>query len=118
MTGFAMLAAEPLEYAAPTATPFEAGPVLLKLAAIVVIPLVLCLATAWFVKRSQRARFGAADGGGKMHREGTLAVQRSCVLHIVRVENELLAVTTDAAGLRSITVLQESFDTLLAKQAA
>jgi hypothetical protein len=68
----------------------------------------------WLARRNNRpAAF--AGGGGRMQHEGSLTLGRGCALHVLRVDGQTVAVTTDTTGLRSIAILSEPFEAVLAE---
>lgn len=82
---------------------------LLRLVALTATMLGLCGLVLWLARRGQR-RPTTADAAGRMTHEGTLTLDRRCAVHLIRVDGQEVAVTTDATGLRSVVVLSEPFE--------
>lgn len=108
----ALLAA--LEYApaAPPAPPDAAG-LVFRLFALTAALLAVCGAVLWFVRRAQRPADLKGDGNGRLTHVTSLALDRRSSVHLVTVDGQTVAVTTDATGLRSLALLSEPFDTEL-----
>ncbi len=103
-----------LEYSPPTA-PIAPDPgyLLLRLIGLTAALLVLCVVVLWFARRSNRLSLTRGNDAGRMRHEGTLILDRRSAVHMIHVEGQTIAVTTDASGLRSIVVLSEPFDDVL-----
>ena len=103
-----------LEYAPPTspAPPDMAG-LLVRLVALTLGLLVICAGVLWGVRRATQPRGVKGDGGGRLKHEGSLALDRRSALHLIRVDGQTVAVTTDATGLRSMVLLSEPFESAL-----
>lgn len=103
-----------LNYAPPAApAPPDAAGLVLRLAGLTAGLLVLCVAVIWFARRAVKPPALKGDGGGRLRHESSLPLDRRCAVHIVRVDGQTVAVTTDATGLRSIVLLAEPFETVL-----
>ncbi|AMV25030.1 hypothetical protein VT84_11580 [Gemmata sp. SH-PL17] len=103
-----------LEYAPPTApAPPDIGALVLRLILMTVVLIGLCAVVLWLARRLNQPMGGAGDGGGRLKHEGTLALDRVCAVHILSVDGQTVAVTTDGTGLRSMVVLAEPFDAAL-----
>ena len=104
MTGAALFAA--LEYAppAPPAPPDPAG-LVLRLAALVAALMVAALAAVWLARRAARPTGLKGDGNGRLRHEASLPLDRRSAVHLVQVDGQTVAVTTDATGLRSLVLL-------------
>lgn len=107
----ASVADSTLKYTPPDApvAPDPAG-LLLRLIGLTAGLLVLCGVVLWFARKINRQSGSKGDGGGRMKYEGTLRLDRRSAVHIVWVDGQTVAVTTDASGLRSIVVLSEPFE--------
>lgn len=105
-----------LEYTppAPPAAPDPAG-LVFRLVGLTAGMIALCGGVLWLGKRAQRMSAGTTDPTGRIRHDGSLPLDRRCVLHMLRVEGHAVAVTTDATGLRSVTLLSEPFDAALAE---
>jgi hypothetical protein len=103
-----------LDYTPPAApAPPDAAGLVLRLVGLTAALLVLCGAVLWIAKRATKPPALKGDGGGRLRHEGSLPLDRRCAVHIVRVDGQTVAVTTDATGLRSIVLLSEPFEAAL-----
>jgi hypothetical protein len=109
MTAFATaaLADDPLTYTPPErpAAPDPSG-LLLRLVLVTAGALAVCAVVMWLARRSQRVA-ARADPDGRLRHEGSLALDARSAVHLIRVDGQQVAVTTDATGLRSIVLLSE-----------
>lgn len=112
MSGPLLLAA--LEYtpASPPAPPDAVG-LVFRLFALTAALLAVCAAVLWFARRAQRPADLKGDGGGRLTHVTSLALDRRSSVHLVTVDGQTVAVTTDATGLRSLVLLSEPFDAAL-----
>lgn len=86
-----------------------------RLVAMTAVLLALCGAVWWAARRANRPALAAGAGTpGLIRLDGSLALDRRCAVHTLRVDGHAVAVTTDATGLRSIVVLSEPFADALA----
>ncbi len=107
---------EQLSYTPPAApTPPDPANLLTRLLLMTTGVMVLCAVVLWLARRAQRGPTGKGDPTGRFQLDGSLAIDRRSAVHLIRVDGQAVAVTTDATGLRSITLLSESFDTTLAE---
>ena len=103
-----------LAYTPPAAPlPPDLGNLVFRLIGLTAALLVLCVGIVWFARRANRFAVAGANSAGRMRHEGTLALDRRSAVHLVWVDGQTVAVTTDATGLRSIVVLSEPFDKVL-----
>ncbi|VTR96385.1 : FliO [Gemmata massiliana] len=103
-----------LEYAPPAApAPPDIGALVVRLVLMTVVLIGLCAVVLWLARRLNQPMGGAGDGGGRLKHEGTLALDRVCAVHVISVDGQTVAVTTDGTGLRSMVVLAEPFDAAL-----
>ena len=72
-----------------------------------------CGGVVWFARRAARPTGLKGDGGGRLRHEASLALDRRSAVHLVSVDGQTVAVTTDATGLRSVVVLSEPFEAAL-----
>jgi uncharacterized iron-regulated membrane protein len=102
-----------LQYTPPEA-PAAPNPaaLVLRLVGLTAALLGLCAVVLWLARRANRHPT-AKDAAGRMQHEGTLALDRRCAVHLIRVDGQAVAVTTDATGLRSVVVLTEPFESAL-----
>lgn len=112
MSAALLLAA--LEYTpvGPPAPPDPAG-LVFRLVVLVAALLAVSAAVMWFARRASRSTDLKGDGGGRLRHEGSLALDRRSAVHLVHVDGQTVAVTTDATGLRSLVLLSEPFDAAL-----
>ncbi len=112
MTAAALLAA--LEYTpAPPPAPPDAAGLVLRLFALTAALLAACAAVVWLARRAARPADLKGDGGGRLKHEASLPLDRRSAIHLVTVDGQTVAVTTDATGLRSLVLLSEPFDAAL-----
>jgi hypothetical protein len=112
----AAAAQESLSYTPPP-EPVAPDPasLLLRLVMVTAGALAICIGILWLIRRTQRGAVGAGNPTGRIHHDGTLTLDRRSALHVLRVDGQTVAVTTDITGLRSITLLSEPFDMHLAE---
>lgn len=114
MSGALLLAAQALEYTPqPAPAPPDAAGLVLRLFALTAALLAVCAGVVWFARRAARPADLKGDGGGRLKHEASLALDRRSALHVVTVDGQTVAVTTDATGLRSLVLLSEPFETAL-----
>ncbi len=65
----------------------------------------------WLVKRSQ-----PAGSGHNLRRIESLALPQRCQVHLLDVQGKRVLVAMDAGGLKGVTVLPDSFDSLVELQ--
>ena len=103
-----------LDYTPPAApAPPDAAALVLRLAALTAGLLAVCGGVVWFARRATRPTNLKGDGGGRLRHEASLALDRRSAVHLVSVDGQTVAVTTDATGLRSVVLLSEPFETEL-----
>jgi hypothetical protein len=108
------LAASPAEYTPPTApAPPDAAGLVLRLLGLTALMLGACGAVVWFARRAARPTNLKGDGGGRLRHEASLALDRRSAVHLVSVDGQTVAVTTDATGLRALVLLNEPFESAL-----
>jgi hypothetical protein len=88
---------------------------LLRLIGLTAALLVLCLGVIWWARRSTRLIAAKGNASGRIVLEGSLTLDRRSAVHVIRVDGQSVAVTTDASGLRSIVILSEPFEQVLAE---
>jgi hypothetical protein len=92
----------------------DPGALLFRLLGLTAGLLALCVLVIWLARRGMRPRLlSSGTGGDRLRHEGTLALDRRSTLHMIRVDGQTVAVTTDGTGLRSIVVLSEPFEEVL-----
>lgn len=102
-----------LEYAPPAPPPPpSATGLVLKLVGLTAVTVGLCAGVLWLARRAARPP-EARGAAGRMALEGSLQLDRRCVLHLIRVDGQAVAVTTDATGLRALVLLSEPFGAAL-----
>jgi hypothetical protein len=103
-----------LDYAPPAApAPPDTAGLVLRLGALTAALVAVCGAVIWFARRANRPTGLKGDGGGRLRHEASLALDRRSAVHLVSVDGQTVAVTTDATGLRSLVVLADPFETAL-----
>jgi hypothetical protein len=106
-------AAADLDYTPPAApAPPDAAGLVLRLVGLTAVLLAMCGGVMWFARRATRPA-DPKGGAGRLQHEGSLVLDRRCAVHIVRVDGQTVAVTTDATGLRSLVLLSEPFEAAL-----
>ncbi len=94
-----------LGYTPPSAPlPFDPTSLLLKLLILTGVVLALCAGMILWGKSKPKA---TGEPGSSIVLEGSLPLDRRSSLHILKVEGQSVAVTTDSSGLKSIVVLSE-----------
>lgn len=102
-----------LEYSPPQAPPPPDGAGLLaRLVTITLGLLVLCGVVLWYARRVVQPR--ALQRSPRLRRTASLLLDRRSSLHLIVADEYTVAVTTDASGLRSMVLLSEPFDDVLA----
>ena len=103
-----------LKYTPPSVagTP-DPGHLLLRLVGLTVVLLVVCGVVIWLARRANRLPVASDNAAGLLRHEGSIALDRRSAVHLISVEGQTAAVTTDAAGLRSIVLLSEPFEQVL-----
>jgi hypothetical protein len=108
-----------LTYTPPAApAPPDAAGLVFRLIGLTAALLVLCGGVMWFARRAIKPANLKGDGGGRLRHEGSLALDRRSAVHLVSVDGQTVAVTTDATGLRSVVLLSEPFESALAAAGA
>ncbi len=102
-----------LEYSPPQAPPPPDGAGLLaRLVTITLGLLALCGVVLWCARRVAQPR--ALKRSPRLRRTASLPLDRRSSLHLIAADEYTIAVTTDATGLRSMVLLSETFDDVLA----
>jgi hypothetical protein len=103
-----------LAYTPPTA-PVAPDPanLLLRLIGLTAALLAVCVVVLWLARRNNRLTGMKGNSAGRLRHEGTLTLDRRSAVHLILVDGQTVAVTTEATGLRSIVVLSEPFDKVL-----
>jgi len=114
VTATLLFAAQALEYTPqPAPAPPDAVGLVFRLFALTAAILAVCAGVVWFARRAARPADLKGDGGGRLTHEASLSLDRRSALHLVTVDGQTVAVTTDATGLRSLVLLSEPFDAAL-----
>lgn len=71
--------------------------------------LTLCVATLWCGKRWLRGETPVAAAGAQLSFIESLPLGNRCVIHLVQIHNRPVLVGADAAGIKTIVPLPESF---------
>jgi len=102
-----------LDYTRPTppASPSFTGH-LVRLVGLTVASMAFLVIMIWMTRRRNRIP-NQHTSAGRMEHEGTLQLDRRCAVHMIRVDGQSIAITTDATGLRSVVVLSEPFGPVL-----
>ncbi|MDY3551628.1 hypothetical protein R5W24_000706 [Gemmata sp. JC717] len=108
------LAGEGFDYAPPVAPPPpDLGGLVTRLLLLTLVLVGLCAGVVWWARRANRPAGGTGDGGGRLKLEGSLPLDRTCAVHLIAVDGQTVALTTDGTGLRSLVVLSDTFETAL-----
>ncbi|MBY0456087.1 MAG: hypothetical protein K2V38_01985 [Gemmataceae bacterium] len=109
-----------MDYAPPVAPAApDLGGLILKLVLMTLALVALCVGVVWFARRANRPvgvtgkGKGDGKGDGRLVLQGTLALDRLSAVHLVAVDGQTVAVTTDASGLRGLVLLSEPFQPAL-----
>jgi hypothetical protein len=96
----------------PPPPPAAADPLglLLRLVGLTAAALAVCGGLVWLVRKAGRPAATDPGAAGRLVLESSLALDRKCSLHILKVDGQTVAATTDATGLRSLVLLAEPFD--------
>jgi flagellar biogenesis protein FliO len=78
--------------------------------------LVVCLGLAWANRRARATRTKGQPG--RLEHRGSLALTGRSAVHLIRVDEHLVALTTDSTGVRQLAVLAEPFEDALARAAS
>jgi hypothetical protein len=102
-----------LEYSPPQAPPPpDAAGLLARLVTITLGLLALCGVVLWYARRVAQPQ--ALKRSPRLRRTASLPLDRRSSLHLIAADEYTVAVTTDATGLRSMVLLSEPFDDVLA----
>lgn len=108
---------ETVGYVPPTApTPIDPVAILGKLVGLTAFALAVCLGLAWANRRVKAHRTKGQPG--RLEHRGSLTLTARQAVHLIRVDEHLVALTTDATGVRSMAVLSEPFEDVLARATA
>lgn len=112
--------AQPLEPYTPPSAPPPIDPIglLFRLVGLTAITLVVCGGGIIAARRFGRTKIGNANNAGRLVHDGTLALDRRASLHAIRVDGQRVVVAVDATGLRSLTLISEPFEAVLAEELA
>jgi hypothetical protein len=103
-----------LDYTPPPApAPADPAGLVLRLVLVTAGALAICGVILWMVRRAQRGSSAAVDPSGRIRHDGSHALDRRSAVHLLRVDGQMVAVTTDGTGLRSMVLLSDSFPTVL-----
>jgi hypothetical protein len=103
-----------LDYTPPAApAPPDMVGLVFRLVGLTLGLLALCGVVLYFARRATQPKGLKGDGGGRLVLESSLVLDRRSSLHIIRVDGQTVAVTTDATGLGSMVLLSDPFDAAL-----
>lgn len=103
------LVAAEYPYAPPEApSPPDPLSLFVRLVSLTAITLAICGGLVWLVRRSTRPTTGPTNS--RLVVESQLSFNGRSSIHLLNVDGQSVAVTTDATGIRSIVVLSEPFD--------
>jgi hypothetical protein len=97
----------------PHPAPPDPAGLVTRLVGVTAGVLVLCGGVLWLARRAQGGT-ALPDAGGLLRHVGRLPLAHRSVVHLIEADGHTVAVTVDATGLRSITVLSEPFEAALA----
>lgn len=94
----------------------DAGATLRGLAEGAGLVLALCVVGLWGLRHWLVKRSRPAGSGHNLRRIESLALPQRCQVHLLDVQGKRVLVAMDAAGLKGVTVLPDSFDSLVELQ--
>lgn len=95
--------------------PIDPATILIKLAAITAIALTICVLTVVFFRKRMAGRTKGIPG--RLTHRGMLALSGRTAVHLIKADEHLVAVSTDSSGLKSMVILSEPFEDVLARTA-
>ena len=99
-----------LSYTPPPAPPPpEPAGLVTRLVGVTAATLLVCGGVLWVAKRG-RGGAAPANPGGLLKPVGRLVLGPRTAVHLIEADGHTVAVTVDATGLRSVTLLSEPFD--------
>ena len=105
--------AQPLveAYSPPTApAPPDAMGLLVRLVGLLALTLVICGGILLWARRLNRVAGADATGSARLRKQSSVALDARCAVHLVEVDGQTVAVTTDITGVRSMVLLSEPMD--------
>jgi hypothetical protein len=118
--GGILFADTPLEPYTPPVAPPPLDPVgaLIRLGFMMAITCLVCGAGVLWARRLGQQNRTTGQQNGRMLHEGTLALDRRSAIHAIRVDGQQVIVAIDATGLKSLTLISEPFENVLAEEVA
>ncbi len=107
--------AQPLTegYSPPTApAPPDAMGLLFRLVGLLALTLAICGGILLWARRLNRVAGADATGSPRLRKKSSVALDARCAVHLVEVDGQTVAVTTDATGVRSMALLSEPMDAM------
>lgn len=107
--------AQPLveAYSPPSApAPPDAMGLLFRLVGLLALTLVICGGILLWARRLNRVAGADATGSPRLRKKSSVALDARCAVHLVEVDGQTVAVTTDATGVRSMALLSEPMDAI------
>ena len=100
-------------YSPPTApAPPDAMGLLFRLVGLLALTLVICGGILLWARRLNRVAGADATGSARLRKKSSVALDARCAVHLVEVDGQTVAVTTDATGVRSMALLSEPMDAM------
>ena len=94
----------------------DAGATLRGLAEGTGLVLALCVVGLWGLRHWLVKRNQPAGSGQSLRRIDSLALPQRCQVHLLEVQGQRVLVAMDAGGLKGVTVLPDSFESLVELQ--
>jgi len=92
---------------------YDGSSLILRFVVIVVVVFGICAGIIWYARSLKRVPVQNPKNAGRMVLESTLLLDRRSAVHIVKVDGQDVAITTDASGIKSVVVLTEPFEQTL-----
>lgn len=98
-------------YSPPKApAPPDAMGLLFRLVGLLALTLVICGGILLWARRLNRVAGADATGSARLRKKSSVALDARCAVHLVEVDGQTVAVTTDATGVRSMALLSEPME--------
>ena len=107
--------AQPLveAYSPPSApAPPDAMGLLVRLVGLLALTFVICGGILLWARRLNRVAGADATGSPRLRKKSSVALDARCAVHLVEVDGQTVAVTTDATGVRSMALLSEPMEAM------
>ncbi len=92
---------------------YDGSSLILRFVVIVIVVFGICAGIIWYARSLKKMPVQNPANAGRMVLESTLLLDRRSAVHIVKVDGQDVAITTDASGIKSVVVLTEPFEQAL-----